>query len=100
MENKKQELTNTDSNSATVAGYTASPIFDDAIIKKATQITFGERLLLLFRRKKYSRTVEDFLVTRITYKKIRNKIYILKIERYQEPPGGFNCRCFYNAREV
>ncbi|MBU1096860.1 MAG: hypothetical protein KKB34_10300 [Bacteroidetes bacterium] len=92
MEENKN-LSDQESNSGTVAGYTAAPFFDENIIKKATQITLWEKLQLLFRRKRYYKTVEDFIVTRLTYKTIKDKKYILNFEQWQEPPQHFNCRC-------
>lgn len=66
--------------------------FDENIIKKATQITLWEKLQLLFRRKRYYKTVDNFIVTRLTYKIIKDKKYILNFERWQEPPQCYNCR--------
>lgn len=62
------------------ATWTRQPLFDPAKIAKSTQISFKERLQLLFKKNEYA--YEDGTLVR--YKRLKGVTFILDISRYRK----------------
>lgn len=65
------------------------PFFSQEVLKRATKLTWFEKVALKFIKPTYVK--DDFECTVTVFKTFRGKLYL--INQYSIPPQGFNCRC-------